>query len=106
MASHRAAPLSFSIPAANCCIMEKGPNDAFYAGIAHAQNKEVALDVERVPTKNTDFSADRDVLPDGLIAPTEEELETLRHVAGHVNWSTYSERNRCASITCRTDELQ
>ncbi|VDB95653.1 unnamed protein product [Peniophora sp. CBMAI 1063] len=69
--------------------MEKGPNDAFYAGIAHTQNKDVALDVERMPTKDTEFSGDRDVLPDGLIAPTEEELETLRHVAGHVNWSTY-----------------
>ncbi|KZV74184.1 PTR2-domain-containing protein [Peniophora sp. CONT] len=69
--------------------MEKGPNDAFYAGIARAQNKDVALDVERVPTLNSATSADKEVLPDGLIAPTEEELETLRHIAGHVNWSTY-----------------
>lgn len=72
--------------------MEKGPNDAFYAGIARAQNKDVALDVERVPTLNSATSADKEVLPDGLIAPTEEELETLRHVAGHVNWSTYRKR--------------
>lgn len=77
--------------------MEKGPNDAFYAGMAHAQNKGVALDVERMPTRTTSFSADREALPDGLIAPTEEESETLRHIAGHVNWSTYSE---CGAHIC------
>ena len=62
-----------------------------YAGIAHAaQGKDVPIDVERVPTKNSTFSVDQQALPDGLLAPTEEELETLRHVAGTVNWSTFS----------------
>jgi len=66
--------------------MEKQADD-YYAAVS-----EAAKDSQSEKAASVSFSSHQ---PDelqlaGLVAPTEDELNTLRHVSDKINWSAYS----------------
>lgn len=74
----------------------QGGDDAFFAAAAEAAREHGKIipadDHITSDEKGTDDFADETYAhetPEGLIAPTNEELETLRHVSDYINWSTY-----------------
>lgn len=68
-----------------------GANDLFFAAAGEAARetgKIIPVDEKRLDDESFELPA-HDAGADGFIAPTEEEMETLRHIADHINWSTY-----------------
>ncbi|KAI0041577.1 peptide transporter PTR2A [Auriscalpium vulgare] len=68
--------------------MEKQQDDAYYAAVAEAARNET-LDEKKGDLSSTESPDDYDDM-EGLVSPTEEEYQTLRHVADAIQWSTYS----------------
>ena len=73
---------------------DKGNDDLFFAAAGEAareQGKIIPADEHIISEKKDDFDDEEHVVeaPEGVSVPTEEEMETLRHVADRVNWSTY-----------------
>jgi hypothetical protein len=65
--------------------MKKQDDDASFAAvneIAHKSGSEKTLSISSVAHQLDDL---------GLVAPTEEEMNTLRHVPDKINWAAYSE---------------
>ena len=78
----------------------QGADDSFFAAAAEAareHGKVIPADDHLVAAdeKNADDFADATQhvheTPEGFLAPTSEEMETLRHVSDYINWSTYCE---------------
>ena len=78
----------------------QGADDSFFAAAAEAareHGKVIPADDHLVATdeKNADDFVDGTQhvheTPEGFLAPTSEEMETLRHVSDYINWSTYCE---------------
>lgn len=80
---------------------KQGADDLFFAAAGEAareQGKIVPADEHIVSEKKgTSFDDDEhDVeAEEGVTLPTEEEMETLRHVADGINWSTYRSYSLC-----------
>ena len=76
-------------------MTERGGDDLFFAAAAEAAVHsgtvvpldEKKLDDDSIDVPTTDNHNGHNA--DGYIVPTDEEMETLRHVADYINWSTY-----------------
>jgi len=65
--------------------MKKQDDDASFAAVnetALKSDSEKAVSISSVAHQLNDL---------GLVAPTEEEMNTLRHVPDKINWTAYSE---------------
>lgn len=76
----------------------QGADDTFFAAAAEAAREHGKVIPVEDPVisdeKNADDFAEEvhvhtGETPEGLLAPTNEEMETLRHVSDYINWSTY-----------------
>ena len=69
--------------------MEKQADDSFYAAavseIAKESRSEKAVSIGSLPHQPDELEFS------GLVAPTEEEMNTLRHVPDKIDWTAYSE---------------
>jgi hypothetical protein len=94
--------LSSDRPATFSCrsqrIMEKQAND-YYAAAS-----EAAKDSKLEKTASATFSSHEvdELELAGFVAPTEEEMDTLRHVSDKINWSAY---RTCSFTFVRTLSL-
>jgi POT family proton-dependent oligopeptide transporter len=64
--------------------MKKQDDDSSFAAVnetAHKSDSEKTVSIGSVPHQLNDL---------GLVAPTEEEMNTLRHVPDNINWTAYS----------------
>ncbi|KAI0266401.1 peptide transporter PTR2A [Gloeopeniophorella convolvens] len=66
--------------------MEKQADEAYYAAVAEAV-KDVKAEKARSISSTSHVHDELSL--EGLIAPTEEEMDTLRHVPDKINWSAY-----------------
>jgi hypothetical protein len=69
-------------------FMEKQADDAYYAAVSEAAKEtrsEKAVSRSSLPHQPDELELA------GLIAPTEEEMNTLRHVPDKIDWTAYSE---------------
>jgi hypothetical protein len=77
-------------------MTERGGGDLFFAATAEAAREHGVVEAPSyVDEKKLDSQEDIEspVLADqldGYVAPTDEELQTLRRVADKMNWATYS----------------
>ncbi|KAI0055438.1 peptide transporter PTR2A [Artomyces pyxidatus] len=70
--------------------MEKQADDAFYVAAGEVARKDKDFQPGQKLGGGEKESLDHDQFElDGLVAPTEEEIFTLRHVPDRINWSTY-----------------
>lgn len=70
--------------------MEKQMDDAYFAATAEqAKHEPATLDEKLEGSIVSSPEHDHDHIHDGLVIPTLEELETLRHIADKINWPTY-----------------
>ncbi|KAI0029761.1 PTR2-domain-containing protein [Vararia minispora EC-137] len=73
-------------------MTERGGDDLFFAAAAEAavhNGTIVPLDEKKLDDDSIDVPTVDHPVEDGYIVPTDEEMETLRHVADYINWSTY-----------------
>jgi POT family proton-dependent oligopeptide transporter len=64
--------------------MQKQDDDASFAAVnetTHKSDSEKTVSISSVAHQLNDL---------GLVAPTEEEMNTLRHVPDKINWTAYS----------------
>ena len=69
--------------------MEKQIDGSYYVAADEAA-KESKLDQVRVASFSSISHQPDELELAGLVPPTEEEMETLRHVPDKINWSAYS----------------
>ena len=65
--------------------MKKQDDDASFAAVnetAHKSGSEKTVSISSVAHRLDDL---------GLVAPTEDEMDTLRHVPDKIDWTAYSE---------------
>ena len=65
--------------------MEKQADDA-YGAVSKEPRSEKDISISSLPHQNDELE---------LAAPTEEEMNTLRHVPDKIDWTAYSERLIC-----------
>jgi len=68
--------------------MEKQADD-YYAAVSEAAKESQS---EKAASISSNSHQPDELRLAGLVAPTEEEMNTLRHVPDKINWSAYSER--------------
>jgi POT family proton-dependent oligopeptide transporter len=69
--------------------MDKQADDSYYAAASEAakeSHSEKAISINTLPHRPDELELA------GLVAPTEEESNTLRHVPDKIDWTAYSER--------------
>jgi proton-dependent oligopeptide transporter, POT family len=69
--------------------MDKQADGSYYAAASEAAKEphsEKAISINSLPHQPDELELA------GLVAPTEEELNTLRHVPDKIDWTAYSER--------------
>jgi len=64
--------------------MEKQADD-YYAAVSEAAKDSQSEKAASISSHQPD-----ELKLAGLVAPTEEEMNTLRHVSDKINWSAYS----------------
>lgn len=70
--------------------MEKQMDDAYFAATAEqAKHQPATLDEKLEGSIVSSPEHDHEHIHDGLVVPTLEELQTLRHIADKINWPTY-----------------
>jgi hypothetical protein len=73
--------------------MEKQPDD-YYATVSEAAKESQS---EKAASISYSSHQPNELELAGLVAPTEEESKTLRHVSDKIDWTAYCKRFICIS---------